>query len=205
MSQNTIPSQISELVCTRISHDLIGNIGAISNAIELLDDDPESITDIKPILELSSKVLSARLKFFRLAFGLSNASVKDINEMKLIAKNYISTIGNRNFPIQLNLQVNTPELYKIIFLSIMSLCDCFIKGGIINVTENTTGISFEISSENPLSIQKLQIQKQLLQGKASDENLAQNAPIIYLQNLLNHSGISIKLNYNEMQAHLEIG
>ena len=75
MSEN-FSFQISELVCTRISHDLIGNIGAVSNAVELLDEDPESVADVKPILEFSSKVLSARLKFFRLAFGLNNTSVK---------------------------------------------------------------------------------------------------------------------------------
>lgn len=28
--------KLSELICTRISHDLIGNIGAVANAAELL-------------------------------------------------------------------------------------------------------------------------------------------------------------------------
>lgn len=31
-------SALSEIICTRISHDLIGNIGAVSNAVELLED-----------------------------------------------------------------------------------------------------------------------------------------------------------------------
>ena len=42
-------AKISELVCTRISHDLVGNVGAVSNAVELLDEDPESVDEVKPI------------------------------------------------------------------------------------------------------------------------------------------------------------
>ena len=48
------PTQIAELVCTRISHDLIGNIGAISNAMELMEDDPSDVEDLKPLLHLRS-------------------------------------------------------------------------------------------------------------------------------------------------------
>ncbi|MBO7556555.1 MAG: hypothetical protein J6T72_04090, partial [Alphaproteobacteria bacterium] len=67
---------ISELVCTRISHDLIGNIGAFSNAMELLEDDDNDITFINEshqMLKNISSVLSSRLKFFRLVFGITNS------------------------------------------------------------------------------------------------------------------------------------
>lgn len=64
--ENTLSvSEISELVCTRISHDLIGNIGAVSNAVELLEEgDMDFMDDIRSILKVSSGVLTARLKFF---------------------------------------------------------------------------------------------------------------------------------------------
>ena len=38
---------ISELICTRISHDLIGNIGAFANAVELLEDEDDDFIDEK--------------------------------------------------------------------------------------------------------------------------------------------------------------
>ena len=70
---------ISELICTRISHDLIGNIGAVSNAVELLEEgDMDFLDDIKSILKVSSTVLSARQKFFRMAFGLHNANLENM-------------------------------------------------------------------------------------------------------------------------------
>lgn len=203
MSQD-LSFKISELICTRISHDLIGNIGAVSNAVELLDEDPESVADVKPILEFSSKVLSARLKFFRLAFGLNNTSVKNVEEINLIASNYLQTIGNRNFPINLDLQINTPQLCKIALLSIMILSDIFIKGGTISAIEKDTGLEFTAKSEHPLSTSKLQITQSCLQGNIPDENPAQNAHIIYLQSILTQSNISIKLNFSENEAILQI-
>ena len=50
---------MTELVCTRISHDVIGNIGAVANAVELLEEgDMDFIDDIRSILKVSSKVLT---------------------------------------------------------------------------------------------------------------------------------------------------
>ena len=66
---------ITEIVCTRISHDLIGNIGALANALELMeDDDIDFMEEIKSTLNFSSTVLMSRLKFFRMVFGLNNAN-----------------------------------------------------------------------------------------------------------------------------------
>ena len=41
-------TKLSQIICTRISHDLIGNIGAVSNAVELLEEgDMDFMDDIK--------------------------------------------------------------------------------------------------------------------------------------------------------------
>lgn len=197
--------QLSELICTRISHDLIGNIGAVANAVELLEDDPESVTDVKPILELSSKVLSSRLKFFRLAFGLNNATVKNIDELKSIANNYIETIGNRNFPIKLDINFNTPELYKIALLSIMTLSDIFIKGGTIFASETNNKIIFKAQSEHQLSIAKIKSLSDLLNNNFSIENPAQLAPLAYLKFMLSKSNVKLSIEFNDFEATLQIG
>ena len=71
-------SLVCELICTRLSHDIVGNIGAVANAVELLEEgDMDFIDDIKSILGVSSKNLASRLKFFRMAFGLNNANLEN--------------------------------------------------------------------------------------------------------------------------------
>ena len=90
---NTTPPHISELICTRISHDLIGNIGAVANAVELLEEgDMDFLDDIRSILKVSSQVLAARLKFFRMAFGLENANLEDASLVRKTTADYLKTI-----------------------------------------------------------------------------------------------------------------
>ena len=51
---------LSELISTRLSHDIIGNIGAVANAAELLEEgDMDFLDDIKSIL----KTLSSSIPF----------------------------------------------------------------------------------------------------------------------------------------------
>ena len=59
------------LLCSRLCHDLISPVGAISNGIEILnDEDDEAMRlEVMKLLDLSIGQTSNRLKFYRLAFG----------------------------------------------------------------------------------------------------------------------------------------
>ena len=137
---------ITELVCTRMCHDLVGNVGVLSNALELMKEDPSDDEDLTSLLQDSAKILSSRLKFFRLAFGLKNAQPKDMSDFKNVVENYLSTLGNPQTPVQISLNLQTVSLYKIVMLCVMALADTFIKGGKIDVTEQESSLVFELSS-----------------------------------------------------------
>lgn len=197
-------AELPELICTRISHDLIGNIGAVANAVELMDEDPEAVDDAKPILSISSKVLTARLKFFRLAFGLNNTGVKTLAEVINPAEEYIATIGSRTAPIKLNFNISTPALYKIVMLGIMVMSDVFIRGGELKISETASGLTFTADSQSALSAGKLAVMQEVLNGKMPEENPAQSAPLIYMMRLLNDTPVKITVSYTEKQAVLQI-
>ena len=197
-------AELSELICTRISHDLIGNIGAVANAVELMDEDPEAIDDAKPILSISSKVLTARLKFFRLAFGLNNTGVKTIAEITAPAEEYIATVGSRTAPIKLNFNISTPALYKIVMLGIMVMSDVFIRGGELSISETVNGLTFTADSQSTLSAGKLSVMQKVLNAEMPAENPAQSAPLIYMMRLLNDTPVKITVSYTEKQAVLQI-
>ena len=86
--------KLAELVGSRICHDLISPIGAISNGVELLSmggtlDGPEM-----GLIAESAENANARIRFFRIAFGSAQAD-------QAIGRNEISSIlrdlspGNR--------------------------------------------------------------------------------------------------------------
>ena len=62
---------LAALLCSRLCHDLLSPVGALSNGIELLADenDPSIRKQCMDLLEQSAKTSTDKLKFFRLAFG----------------------------------------------------------------------------------------------------------------------------------------
>lgn len=190
---------LSEILATRLSHDLIGNIGAVANAVELLNDgDEDDKEDISNILNFSSNVLSKRLKFFRLCFGLSNASVKNMEELKDITKDYLLTLGNPNFPIDLELNISTPKIYKLVMPSVMMMADTVIKGGKINVIQTDESLIIEANSSSPLNTNKLNNIANILKGNDVEDNISSYAPIYYLISYLAGSGVVMNIDGNKL-------
>lgn len=66
------PVELASLLASRICHDMVGPVGAIGNGLEVLaEDDPDMHEQAMDLLNHSSRQALARLKFFRLAFGVS--------------------------------------------------------------------------------------------------------------------------------------
>ena len=184
---------VTELVCTRISHDLIGNIGAVANAVELMEDgDTDFMDDIKEILKVSSHVLSSRLKFFRMAFGLNNANLTDSVLIEKTIRDYLSTIGNKNFPIELALGNYSIKYARIIMLAVMILADVIIKGGKIVVAEQNCKLFVNICDVSKISAPKTEDILALLSGQ-KEEYLAQYAPVFYLRDLVKSSDLQLSI------------
>ena len=77
-------TELSELICTRISHDLIGSIGAVSSALELIEEDSGQLDeDTKSILQTGTNTLISRKKFFRVAFGTDTKKMQIADLEKL--------------------------------------------------------------------------------------------------------------------------
>lgn len=68
---NTASVDLAAMLCSRLCHDLLSPVGALSNGLELLADeqDPEMRARCVELLEHSARISTDKLKFFRLAFG----------------------------------------------------------------------------------------------------------------------------------------
>ena len=149
-------TKLSQIICTRISHDLIGNIGAVSNAVELLEEgDMDFMDDIKSILQVSSEVLSSRLKFFRMAYGLDNSNISNQEIIKEVSEKYLKSIGNqKDYPVKLNMSLQNADSYgRMSMLGIMVMSDIIIKGGEITVSA-ADKLKIRLVSPNALSSER---------------------------------------------------
>ena len=82
---------LAALISSRICHDLISPIGAINNGLELLELGGEEV--VSPEMELireSVDAAMARIKLFRIAFGLSSP---DQNVTQRDLQSILSDVG----------------------------------------------------------------------------------------------------------------
>ncbi len=184
---------ISELICTRISHDLIGNIGAFANAVELMeDDDSEFAEEIKSTLKTSSAVLTARLKFFRMAFGLKNANLENMDIVKKTTADYLQSL-NLGHPIKADINVISSPFNRAIMLACMCAAEVIVRGGTVKVSSTRQAVIVSALSDAPLAESKIAAMQAVLDGE-QPENISQYAPLFYLAKILADEGLKLTIN-----------
>lgn len=184
---------ISELICTRISHDLIGNIGAFSNAVELLEDgDDDFMAEIRSTLKTSAAVLTARLKFFRMAFGLTNANLENIEIVKKATADYLRTL-NLNHPVNADINIINSPFNRAIMLACMCAAEVIVRGGTVKVSSTRQAVIISAISDAPLAQGKISAMQTVLEG-GTPENISQYAPLYYLQKILNDEDRKLTIN-----------
>jgi len=84
---------LASLLCSRVCHDIISPVGAITNGLEVLDDeDDEAMKEIAlDLIRRSAKTASAKLQFCRMAFGASGSAgaYLDLTEAEQVARGFI--------------------------------------------------------------------------------------------------------------------
>ena len=177
-------TELAEMISTRISHDLIGNIGALSSALELMNENNgEPDADAMNIIKTASQTLKARQTFFRIAFGLDTKTVKP-EELKEICENYLSTVGSRSYPLTLHLNGASAELVKVLCLSVMICAEVCVRGGNIDIAVNKNNMVLKVSSEYELSAPKVAVYQNILRDIRPQDNISQYVQLIYLRELL---------------------
>lgn len=195
--------ELAELVATRISHDLIGSIGAISNVLELIGDSTQLEDGDRSILTLGAETLCSRQKFFRVAFGVDTKHM-DTGELTTLCQNYLATVGSRGCPIKLELNNASPELAKLISLCVMTAAEVFIKGGTIHININAQNMNIRTCSDYKLSASKLAAYQEILSGKKPQENISQYVQLFYLKTFLGND-VPFKMTTSETSMELTIG
>ncbi|MCC6924982.1 histidine phosphotransferase family protein [Novosphingobium sp.] len=137
---------LASLLCSRLCHDLLSPVGAMTNGLELLADekDPEMRKRCMELLEQSARTSADKLKFFRLAFGAAGGfgSSVAIEEPKSLVDALVA--GNERITIQWALGVDAlpkPAVKVLLNLAHIGI-DALIRGGTLDIgVESRSGAS----------------------------------------------------------------
>ena len=140
---DTASLDLASLLCSRLCHDMLSPVGALSNGLELLRDekDPEMRKRCMELLEQSAKASADKLKFFRLAFGAAGGfgQMVPVHEARALIAALIGDSGR----ITLDWTVSSEELPKAAVKTLLNLAaigiEALVRGGTLEVGAELTG------------------------------------------------------------------
>lgn len=148
--------RVMELIASRICHDLVSPVGAISNGVELMEELGEDAGEeaVKLIAD-SAHQASIRLKAFRLSYGAAgtdkNIGFKDIREAftDLLKAGRIQT----EFEPDLGVKFSMPPrgFFKVLLNLLVLAEECNHGEGKITVSalEGNQGVKVLVTGKNP--------------------------------------------------------
>jgi histidine phosphotransferase ChpT len=129
--------ELASLLASRLCHDLLSPVGAMSNGLELLADekDPEMRKRCFELLEQSAKASADKLKFFRLAFGAAGGFGDTVaaDEPRAL----VDALVSANERITVNWALGAPSLPKpavkvLLNLSLIGI-EALVRGGTLDI------------------------------------------------------------------------
>ena len=142
------PVQLASLLCSKLCHDLLSPVGALSNGLELLSDekDPDMRDRCFELLEQSAQISTDKLKFFRLAFGAAGGfgDMIDVDEPRAL----VDALVAKNERVEANWALATARLPKgavkvLLNFAQMGL-DALVRGGTLDIGAEMRGGATEI-------------------------------------------------------------
>lgn len=135
MSADSI--ELASLLCSRLCHDMLSPVGALSNGLELLADekDPEMRKRCFELLEQSARISADKLKFFRLAFGAAGGfgEMVPVHEARAV----IDALVGNNGRIEVNWTLAGDTLPKPAVKTLLNLAligiEALVRGGNLDI------------------------------------------------------------------------
>ena len=129
--------ELASLLCSRLCHDLLSPVGALTNGLELLADerDPEMRKRCFELLEQSARISADKLKFFRLAFGAAGG----FGEMVPVAeaRALVDALIGNNGRIEVNWALASDTLPKPAVKTLLNLAliaiESLVRGGTLDI------------------------------------------------------------------------
>lgn len=133
----TSSTDLAALLCSRLCHDMLSPVGALSNGLELLADekDPEMRKRCFELLEQSARISTDKLKFFRLAYGAAGGFGDEVpaDEPRELVAGLIAANERVEFDWAVaDATLPKPAVKVLLNLAAIAI-DALIRGGTLSV------------------------------------------------------------------------
>ncbi|MBS0477587.1 MAG: histidine phosphotransferase [Proteobacteria bacterium] len=139
---------LASLLCSRLCHDLLSPVGAMTNGLELLaeEKDPEMRKRCMELLEQSARTSADKLKFFRLAFGAAGGfgDMVPVEEPRALIDALVGAGGRTTVNWSLG-AASLPKPAVKILLNLAHIgIEALVRGGTLDVGAEQRGGASEI-------------------------------------------------------------
>jgi len=194
---------LASLLASRLCHDMLSPVGALTNGLELLADekDPEMRKRCFELLEQSARISADKLKFFRLAFGAAGGFGESVavDEARVL----VDALASNNARVTINWALGTPSLPKPAIKVLLNFAllgiEALVRGGTLDIgAESRDGASeIVVRAAGP----RIAFDQEI--GKALEGELAQggltsrNAPAFMLHQIATRQGGGLQFVLSE--------
>ncbi len=187
------------LLCSRLCHDLVSPVGAITNGLEILQEEQEASMReaVLDLIEKSTRQTSNKLQFFRLAFGAAGgfSSTLDLRECE---KATLAFLEGSRVTLEWNSDVTSgsKNFVKLLLNLALVVSETMIRGGTlhVDVTEKDGKQRVSVKGEGQRIILQESV-RSALEGKSDESTLdPRAAPAFLAQTVSSASGGGIRVD-----------
>ncbi|MEM6479917.1 MAG: histidine phosphotransferase family protein [Pseudomonadota bacterium] len=197
----TVHNSLTTLVGSRICHDLINPLGAISNGVELLSMTPGAGGPEIALISESVEAANARIRFFRVSYGAASATqvLEDREISEILAG---MSVGARQSMVWSATGSHPRNEVRLVFLLIQCLESAMPYGGTIEVTGHKSDWQITGSAETFADLDDLW--GILARGEAPSELAAAHVQFALAADLEEEMNLSINCNQSADKIKLTV-
>lgn len=196
-------TKLAALVGSRLCHDLISPIGAIHNGLELLSLTNNGATSPEmSLIEDSCSSASARIRFFRVAFGQAGAGQSmSARDIRVLLKD-LNGSGRVTAEWEPGDDISR-EMAQLVFLAFLCSETALPMGGQIHITES--GGVWRITAKGPRVAPKQQDWSALIDHVMPEDVTPGNVQFAFLSVTAKQAGISLRASLQPDRTIISLG
>lgn len=195
------PRDLAALISSRICHDLISPIGAISNGLELLSMTGLPRSPELQLIEDSCNSAAGRIGFFRIAFGDSGTgqtvTATEIRQLLLQMSN-----GGRLSYRWTGSQDVPRAAARLGFLAAMCVELAMPRGGLLEIKDHGDGCTVTGTCDDGLDVDRLRLALQTLADTSIPPSQVQAAVLV---TLTTEAGLDLYIDETPGRVVLQVG